>query len=534
MRKNETENVSAIGWVRVSTAKQERFSPEDQKASIRRYGRAHGFGDSFEIVSTTESGWKKGKRDDFYRLLNRIREERISNLITVNGERLSRDPRGLCDVVDLIREVGLSLRYSETGQVFDKNNIDSTEQQMGNEVYHARKTVSELKMKARRSMENRIEKGVYPLNRLPYGYERAAIAGDSGHRNIVPSADAPLVGKAFALYATGHESEFSLWMKMKAAGCPLSVSALNQLLRTTTVIGYFPWPWPESKFVEKNHTAGEWIRGAWEPLVERGLWDRVQAIAKARTRSHPLTEKQTWMRYRGMLKCQCESKTPTRHFDINGKFFSGVVHGKAILYVPNHKADKKAECCSERSIRAEDVDRAVEEALRRFEFPPQTYDRLRASLLAAKKEDSRDVRAEETRLRAEVKTVDEMIEKAAMKAWSGTFSAEEITRAVQSLRDRKEKAEALLALLNFDKARFIDDSLSMLELVNDIGGSYRRASERHKAELLRVLFREIEVKDGRLIFHPDGPFEMFFSLSENPGGRLAVQSKKDTLLQYPL
>jgi DNA invertase Pin-like site-specific DNA recombinase len=523
MGKKVIENLTAIGWVRVSTTGQERYSPEDQEASIRRYVADYRpqlkLG---SIVRTTETGWRKGKRTEFHALLDRIRRENIGHLITMNAERLSRDIRYTPEIVDLIEERGLWVHYSENGDVANPSNIKDKETKMGEDAVYAKRYIRDLQTKMRRSMEGRLARGIYPINRITYGYERKREANGKAAQNISPSADAPIVRKMFTLYATGRESEFTLWEKMRAEGCRLSPSAVGQLLRSPVVIGYFPWPWPEAKFVQDPigengkkdpYTLGKWIRGGWEPIVERDVWDRVQEITKLRSRPHPVREKQLWMRYRGLLKCQCPG---------GGRYYTGVIHGKWRYYQPNHKSEKRVEWCSEKMISAKVLDEKIEEALKRFEFPPETYNRLRASLQSAKRDNNKDVRAETARLEAEVRTVDALIDKALDRAITAAFRDEEISAKVQALRDRKAKAEATLARLSRDKARFIDDSLAMLELVSDIEGCYRRASEAHKAELLRTLFREIEVKDGELIFHPDPVFEVFFPLSKNPSEQPAV------------
>ena len=55
-----------------------------------------------------------------------------------------------------------------------------------------------------------------------------------------------------------------------------------QLLRSPVVIGYFPWPWQEAKFVQDPigengkkdpYTLGKWIKGNWEPSSS-ATWDR--------------------------------------------------------------------------------------------------------------------------------------------------------------------------------------------------------------------------------------------------------------------
>jgi len=524
MKKNTAENLTAIGWVRVSTTGQERYSPEDQEASIRRYV------DSYrpalkliEVVRTTETGWRKGKRNDFQDLLDRIRRENIGHLVTMNAERLSRDLRYTPEIVDLIEERGLSVHYSENGAVYDPANINDKESEMGQQAVYAKQYIRDLQRKMRRSMEGRLARGIYPINRIPYGYERKREANGKATQNISPSAAAPMVRKMFTLYATGRESEFSLWTKMKAEGCSLSPSAVGELLRSLVVIGYFPWPWPESKWVSTAHTAGEWIKGGWEPIIDRETWDRVQTILKSRSRPHPVHEKQLWFRYRGLIKCQCPR---------GGRYYTGVRHGKWQYYTPNHRGEKRGECCSERMISVKVLDERIDEVMKRFVFPPETYNRLRASLQSAKRDNNKDVRAEAARLEAEVRTVDALIDKAFDRAITAAFCPEEISAKVQALRDRKAKAEAALSRLSCEKAKLIDDSLALLELMRDVGSCYRRASEAHKAELLRTLFREIEVKDGELIFHPDPAFEVFFPLSKNPSEQPAVD-RMDALVVLP-
>jgi site-specific DNA recombinase len=513
-RRTDPANRTAIGWVRVSTKKQsgpDRLSPEFQRAAIERVAAREKLG-PLEMRMVTETGWR-GERRQFEALQQEIVARGIGHLIVLNTDRLTRHMRGKVEVADLIEKTGLTLHFAEKdGKSISASNLAEAEDEWEDEVKFARKYVQKLSRYSRETMEMLIEKGAFPFIRSVYGYDLAK-------HQLIPNENAPLVRRAFELYATGHESETSLWEKMKAEGMRLSVSALNQLLHSPVVMGYMAYPFDESKYVG-NRKRGELVRGTWEPIVERDLWGRVQHLLRSKTHSHPLREKQLWMRYRGLITCQCK---PLRGAGprTGGLVYSGSKKGKkvGVWYTPNHRpADRSV--CSERSVSEAEVDAAVERELKRFTFPAELVKRAKVALEAARDEGSKEAKAEMVRWKRESRTVADEEFKLLGLALKDRFSAEVLDRKSAELQERRRNAEAAKARLSVDRDRFVDDALAMLAMMKDLEGVYRAASEKRKAELLRVLFREIEVKDGRFIFHPEEAFEVFYSLGENPAARL--------------
>jgi site-specific DNA recombinase len=168
-------------------------------------------------------------------------------------------------------------------------------------VSFARLYIDDLKRKARRSYEARIDRGLYPSGNAPIGYRCK--------KNILSpnEEEARFTRRAFELYATGLESEFSLAERLYAEGLrkrkggKVSVTTLSTLLRNPIVIGHVVWPFDCSLYVEREHHQGEWIKGQHEAIVDRALFDRVQE--RLAERSHPHPQRGKFYLYRGLLRC---------------------------------------------------------------------------------------------------------------------------------------------------------------------------------------------------------------------------------------
>ena len=206
------ENKTAVIFCRVSTAPQaERWSLESQLQFNKKYAKHHALS-VIRDFSIAESGWKDKDRREFYKMLELIEQNDIGNLLVLNVERLTRDYRGMVALDDLIERKGLRIHFTESNEVVDRDSPSDKQTFWAIKVAFARQFIKDLKDKARRSHEIRLDQGLYPSGNPPLGYE-------SKTSHLTPDEkEVPYTQKAFELYATGMESENSVAEKLYEDG----------------------------------------------------------------------------------------------------------------------------------------------------------------------------------------------------------------------------------------------------------------------------------------------------------------------------
>lgn len=141
-----------------------------------------------------------------------------------------------------------------------------------------------------KGVTGRLKQGLYPF-KAPIGY----IDNGGGKPKTIDPANAPLVKKAFELYATGGYSIRSLCAKMKVLGLlsrvgqAISKGSLEKVLDNPFYTGLI-----------RIKTTGDCYPGVHEPLISVSLFETVQAIksgkAVKKVTRHNLT-------YRGLFAC---------------------------------------------------------------------------------------------------------------------------------------------------------------------------------------------------------------------------------------
>ena len=126
-------------------------------------------------------------------------------------------------------------------------------------------------------MTEKAEQGLWP-SKAPLGYRN--IVGVDGKKTIEPDpTEAPLIKRAFEMYATGEHSLKEMTTLLRDAGLvfnksksPVPRSAMNYILHNALYQGDVEW---NGKVFVGKHT----------PLVSSELWQKVQDVAAGRNQS---------------------------------------------------------------------------------------------------------------------------------------------------------------------------------------------------------------------------------------------------------
>ena len=131
---------------------------------------------------------------------------------------------------------------------------------------------NQLSRKVKHVLQDKVEQGGFN-GPVPLGYMRDA------QSNLVFSNDRPLVIHIFERYATGVYSYKSLAAELNAAGCmtlykgkqrPFQKDTIRTIVANRVYLGMV------------RYKRGVWKQGKHEAMIDRGLWDRVEAIRARR------------------------------------------------------------------------------------------------------------------------------------------------------------------------------------------------------------------------------------------------------------
>jgi DNA invertase Pin-like site-specific DNA recombinase len=282
-------------YIRVSTVKQgERGSSlVEQKSAIEAYAARHNLTISgwFEEMETAA---KQGRRA-FARLLAELKTGKADGLIIHKIDRSARNLRDWADLGDLI-DRGVDVRFvSDNFDLLSRGGRLSADIQ----AVVAADYIRNLREEVKKGMYGRLKQGFYPFG-APLGYR------DNGRAAVktIDPVTGPLVQELFERYATNTVGFRRLRLEMADKGLRTK-SGKPFYPRTLTTVLHNPF----YMGVIRLGTTGETFPGAHEPLISKALFDRVQAILRAKT-----VPKGKMHRFllRQMVRCtECNRRTLT-------------------------------------------------------------------------------------------------------------------------------------------------------------------------------------------------------------------------------
>jgi len=275
-----------IAYTRVSTVKQgeKGSSLQEQRAAIESYARRYELLIA-EWFEEKETAAKQG-RPIFVRMLKALERGQAAGVITHKIDRSARNLRDWAALGEL-HDRGVELHFAH-----ESIDLSSRGGRLSADIQAvvAADYVRNLREEVRKGFYGRLKQGFYPLP-APVGY----LDGGGGVVKEVDPISGPLVAKAFALYASGSWSLDSISAEMFRRG--LRAKRGGQVGRNgfSTIFNN-----PFYLGLIRIAKTGELFQGRHKPLVDKRLFDRVQAILTGRT-----THKANLYRFRYQRLLHC-------------------------------------------------------------------------------------------------------------------------------------------------------------------------------------------------------------------------------------
>ena len=347
-----------ILYARKSTDTEDKqvLSIEAQLTELRKYTSDNHLLVIDEMIEKRTA--KMPGRPVFNSLLTRIKNGEATGILAWHPDRLARNSVDGGEIVYLI----------DTGTikslVFPTFWFEPTPQgkfmlnmAFGQSKYY----VDSLSENTKRGLREKVRRGEFP-GPAPIGY-----LNDYRTKTIIPDPQfASIIRQIYKTYSSGDYTlrEISLLLKEKGAITrnkkPFHPSKVRWILSNPFYIGLF-------------YYAGEIHEGNHQPIIEKSLFDKVQKVLNERGHAVPKVKKQ--FAYCGLLHCSCGMMiTAEKHI----KHYKNGNSGEFVYYRCTKK--HRFTNCDEKAVRAEILNRELDEFLLEYSPTSDMLDWLNARL----------------------------------------------------------------------------------------------------------------------------------------------------------
>jgi DNA invertase Pin-like site-specific DNA recombinase len=442
-----------FGYTRVSTAKQgeQGVSLQEQQAAILRYAQRN----NLEIAQWFEERQTAAKRGRpvFNQMLKLLKQGKTQGVIIHKIDRSARNLKDWADLGELIDQ-GIEVHFAnESLDLHSRGGRLSADIQ----AVVAADYVRNLREETRKGFYGRLKQGLYPLP-APIGY----VDRGKGNPKEPDPVKAPLVRKAFTLYASGQYNLDTLTEEMyrlglrNRRGSRVSRNGLSVILNNPFYIG-----------LVRLRRTGETFAGSHQPLISKALFDQVQRLLNART---PERSQRHDFLFRRLLTC--------RHcgYSLIGEQQKGHVY---------YRCHSKS--CPITSIREDAVETEVLKKLLPLEFNQEEKAYLKERVARLKEDWKSQEEAEASALALRISALRDRLNRLTDAYLDGVLEKDLFEqRKTALLMERKELEEQLAHLK--DEARLVPDRLrEFLELAGSAYLQYKLGLPEEKRDLLKIV-----------------------------------------------
>ncbi|MDB5292390.1 MAG: Recombinase [Phycisphaerales bacterium] len=410
-------------------------SIEDQLAEVRELAAKHQLNVA-DVLLEKQSAKKPG-RPVFNQMIERIEAGEASGVLAWHPDRLARnmlDGGRIIHMVDtgFIKEMKFCMiDFQPTSQ-----GKFTLAMMFGMSKYY----VDNLSENIRRGQRQKVKNGIWPMV-APVGY-----VNDKKTRMIVPDIErAPLVRKAFELYATGtytldrllqtvNELGLTNGAGTKHKGNPLSRPQYHRLLSNPIYYGTFCY-------------RGEHHEGKHAPIVTKALFDQCQEVLARKSQPKVLDRFKPYL-YRGFFRCGecgCFITTETQ---------------KGHNYVHCTKRVKRD--CSQPYVREERIAEQITEVLSSVARDDEDADWIISQLKADQQKDADAALEGEEKIKADIRETDAKLDRLMVGYLDKLFGPEEYKENKNRLLAEKQNLTEKLATALKNRATRFEPAISFV------------------------------------------------------------------------
>ena len=402
-------------YARKSTDSEDRQvrSIQDQIAELKELARK----ENLEIVDVLieKQTAKIPGRPVFNEMLKRIQSGEATGILAWHPDRLARNSVDGGQIIYLL-DTGIikELKFP----TFWFENTPQGKFMLSIAFGQSKYYIDNLSENIKRGHRQKLKQGLWP-QMAPLGY-----LNDSKTKQVyVDKEKAPLIKKAFELYATGKYTLKEIRKIINDLGLrgrknkPLSTSNYQYLLQNPFYYGVMRYN-------------GEYYEGKHEPIIAKKLFDQVQEVMKQKSKPQK-ADKMKFFLYRGLFRCgECGyTITADRKIKKSGKQYTYYYCTKKN---PNHK------CSQNVFTREEKISSQINEAIQKVSLPDDWADWMIKELQKEKEQKAQSSRFFAQKTENEIKKIDEKLEKLMTAYLENALSLEEYREAKNKLVNQKQ------------------------------------------------------------------------------------------------
>jgi DNA invertase Pin-like site-specific DNA recombinase len=470
----------AVIYARVSSKEQEKegYSIPAQLKLLQEYAAKR----ELKIVQefTDSETAKKQGRQNFNAMVSFLKQNPDTKIVLV--EKTDRLYRNFKDYI-LIDDLDLEVHLVKEGSVMSQESRSHDKFIHGIKVLMAKNYIDNLSEEIRKGLQEKAEQGYWPL-KPPYGYKK-------GSDKVVQIDEelAPFVRRAFELYSKGDISLEAVSHTLKQEGFiyrsyepKIKKGTLEKMLKNLFYKGSFVF-------------RGMVYSGLHEPIISYEVFEDVQKAFKKDFKQHYDAKKFT---FKGLIVCaDC------------GCSILGELKKKKYVYYHCSWGRGKDKCSNRDYIREEKLEEQFDEAIRKIELTEIQKEWLIEALKISFKEKQNYHREKTEALSTQVKKLRERLDKLYIDKLDGRIDEEFWLQKHNEWKLQLIKIKSILDSHDEAHYKFLNEGISIIELLYNIHHKYLNRSLEEKVDLLKILFSNCKLKDGKLSYEYKKPFNLF-------------------------
>lgn len=462
-----------FAYIRVSTVKQgeQGVSLQQQRDAIERYAQHN----SQEIVSwfkEQETAAKRG-RPIFNQMMKLLGKQKVSGVIMHKIDRGARNLKDWADLGELIDQ-GVEVHFAnESLDLHSRGGRLSADIQ----AVVAADYVRNLREETRKGFYGRLKQGLFPMP-APIGY----LNKGKGQPKVPDPARAPLVRRAFELYATGNYNLHGLVDELFQLGLRTNSGRKVEKNGVSTILNN-----PFYTGLIRLKRTKETFPGIHEPLISSALFKQVHQVLLGKFNRRTL--KHDFL-FRRLLRCSlC-------NYSLIGETHKGHNY---------YRCQRKG--CPTTTIREDKVVDRITELLLPLQFTPAEKAYLQDAEVVLKQNWKQVEKSLRTSVNLTLQQTSDRLARLTDAYLDQVLGKEDFEQRKTTLQQERREAEQQLSNLKDGRDEIADKVHRFLELAGSAYFAYKSGFPTEKRELVQILFSNRTLRGKNLDFALDFPFD---------------------------
>jgi len=495
-------------YARKSTDSEDRQvrSIQDQIAEIKELAKK----ENLEIVDilVEKQTAKKPGRPIFAEMLKRIEAGEAEGILAWHPDRLARNSVDGGQIIYLV-DTGVikELKFP----TFWFENTPQGKFMLSIAFGQSKYYIDNLSENIKRGHRQKLKQGLWP-QMAPLGY-----LNDTKTKQIyIDKEKAPLIKKAFEFYATGKYTLKELRKIVNDLGLRgrkdklLSVSNYQYLLQNPFYYGVMRYN-------------GEYYEGKHEPIIAKKLFDGCQEVMKTKSKSQK-ADKMKFFLYRGLFKCgECGyTITADRKIKPSGKSYTYYYCTKKN---PNHK------CSQNVFTREEKISFQIKEIIQKVSLPDDWADWMIKELEKEKEQKAQSSRFFAQKIEAEIKKIDEKLDKLMNAYLENALSLEEYRQVKNKFVDQKQILKDKLTAFEQKSDNRFEPTIKFINSLKQSQIAALQENREQSRDFLKKIGSNFRLSGQKLFFDFKNPYKIIaFAEPERSEGE--ARTFKNSEIEY--